>query len=360
MKRLAICVCSLLVSAGALFAQSDLQSIANIKLQKTEPITLKQLKTRVDAYQKEMNRVMSVEDRKKVLDTIINERLVVQAAERDGVKIPDSEVNQNFTQMISQQIGKNVTELEFAQMVKEKSGMSLDDYMKSQNGMTVAEYKGFLKNQLIAQRYVMMKKQADLQSIPGPSDADIRSSYELNKQSFVQPDMVKLFLVVVPKGDNSQQAETKLKEFHKQLKDKSASANEIKVRSQTANSGYQAGDLYVNKNPSAAKQLGIPMEALLKIFEMQTGEVSDVTETAVDWQCFVVQEKYAAKILDLSDIVKPGTTVTVYEYIRGNMMSQAQGNAIAVALQQIINDLRKPENFQILKSGADLDKLLSW
>ncbi len=360
MKRFVISVVSLVLSVGALAAQSDLQSIVNIKLQKTEPITLKQLKGRVEAYQKELNRVMTVDERKKVLDTIINERLVVQAAEKEGIKIPDSEINQSFAQMISQQIGKKVTELEFAQMVKERSGMSLDDYMRAQNGMNVAEYKGFLRNQLIAQRYVMMKKQAEIQGAPAPSDADIRANYELNKQSFVQTDLAKLFLIVVPKGDNATQAEAKLKELHKQLKDKPASSSEIKVRSQAANSGYQAGELFVNKNASASKQLGIPMEALLKIFAMSEGEVSDVTETATDFQCFVVQQKFPAKILELSDIVKPGTTVTVYEYIRGNMMNQVQNAAISNALQQLINELRKPENFQFTKNDAELDKILAW
>lgn len=346
--------------AGLVTAQSDLQPIANVKLQKTEPITLKQLKSRVEAYQKELGRVMTVAERKQVLDTIINERLVVQASERDGIKVADSEVNQNFIKMISQQVGKEVTESEFAAMIKQQTGMSVDDFMRAQNGMTLAEYKTFLKSQLLAQRYVMAKKQDDLKNLAGPSDADIRSYYEINKQSFVQSDMVKLFLIVVPKGDANADAKTKLGELQKQLRDKPASTAEIKIRSQAANSGYEAGDLYINKNQTAAKQLGISMDALLKIFAMGINEVSDVTETEGDFQCFIVQEKYPAKILELVDVVKPGTTVTVYEYIKNNMLVQLQNKAVNEALVQLINDLRKPENFQILKSDAELDKVLAW
>lgn len=350
----------MVLAISGLFAQSDLQPIANIKLQKTEPITLKQLKLRVDAYQKELGRIMTLDERKKVLDVIINERLVVQAAEKDGIKIPDSEVNQSFAQIISQQVGKNMTEIEFAQMVKERSGLSLDEYMRANNGMNVADYKNFLRSQLVAQRYVISKKQAEIQNAPAPSDADIRAYYDLNKQSFVQPDIAKLFLVVAPKGDNPAAAEAKLRELQKQLKDKPDSAGEIKIRSQAPNSGYKSMNMFLQKNPNAAKQFGIPMEALLKIFTLQIGEVSDVTETADDYQCFVVQEKFPAKILELSDVAKPGTTVTVYEYIRGNMISQAQSKAVSEALLQIINELKKPENYQILKSDAELDKVLSW
>jgi len=363
MKRIVFSVLLFAMATGMVFAQTELQPIANVKLQKSEPITLKQLKSRVEAYQKELGRMMNLDEKKKVLDTLINERLVVQAADKDGVKVTDSEVTQNFNQMISQQVGKQVTEVEFAQMVKAQSGMALDDFMRAQNGMSLAEYKTFLKSQLVAQRYVATKKQAELQNIAGPTDTEIRSYYELYKQNFVQPDMVKLFLVVVPKGDTadaSTAAKKKLEDLQKQLKDKPASASELKIRSQAANSGFQAGDLYINKNAAASQQLGISMDSLLKIFKMNQNEVSDVTETARDFQCFVVQDKYPAKILEIGDVVKPGTTVTVYEYIKNNMHAQAQNTAVNEALVQLINELRKPENFQILKSGAELDKVLTW
>ncbi len=343
MKRIVFSVLLFAMATGMVFAQTELQPIANVKLQKSEPITLKQLKSRVEAYQKELGRMMNLDEKKKVLDTLINERLVVQAADKDGVKVTDSEVTQNFNQMISQQVGKQVTEVEFAQMVKAQSGMALDDFMRAQNGMSLAEYKTFLKSQLVAQRYVATKKQAELQNIAGPTDTEIRSYYELYKQNFVQPDMVKLFLVVVPKGDTadaSTAAKKKLEDLQKQLKDKPASASELKIRSQAANSGFQAGDLYINKNAAASQQLGISMDSLLKIFKMNQNEVSDVTETARDFQCFVVQDKYPAKILEIGDVVKPGTTVTVYEYIKNNMHAQAQNTAV--------------------NSGAELDKVLTW
>lgn len=360
MKRLSLFVCLNLLVAGVVMAQTDLQPIATVKVQKSEPITLRQLRTRVEAYQKELGRVMTLDERKKVLDTIINERLVVQAAEKEGMRIPDSEVNQNFIQMISQQVGKNVTEAEFAQLIKEQTGLSLDDYMRAQNGMSLADYKSFLRSQIIAQRYVMSKNQTELKNLAEPGDAEIRAYYELNKQTFVQPDMVKLFLVIVPKEGNPDEAEAKLREIHQRLKDKPANAGEIRIRSQEQNSGYQAGEMFVNKNSAASRQLGISMEALLKIFNMEINQVSDVTETANDFQCFLVQERYPAKILDLSDVVKPGTNVTLYEFIKRNMHSQSTNQAINNALTQLINELRKPENYQILRSDAELDSILSW
>lgn len=363
MKRLLHTLTFLTLIVGFAAAQSELQPLATVKLQKSEPITFKQLKVRVEAYQKEIGRLMTVDERKKVLDTLINERLVVQAADRDGIKVTDSEVNQNFLQMISQQVGKQVTELEFTQIVKEQTGMSIDDFMKAQNGMTLSEYKAFLKSQLLAQRYVMIKKQNDIKNITGPSDSDIRSYYELSKKNFVQDDMIRLFLIVAPKGstnDSSTTSKLKVQEFREMLRSKSSSYTEIKAKSEVQDSGFKCFDLYLNKNTSAANQLGISMEALLNIFQMDVNEVSDISETDNDWQTFIVLSKYPAKILSLSDVIKPGTTVTIYEYIKNSMLSQTQSKAVSDALQQLISELRKPENFQILKNDADLTKALNW
>ena len=49
MKRFAIALFALFMSA-AVFAQSDLQVLAVVKLNKNESITVKKLKTRVEMY----------------------------------------------------------------------------------------------------------------------------------------------------------------------------------------------------------------------------------------------------------------------------------------------------------------------
>ena len=238
--------------------------------------------------------------------------------------------------------------------------MSLDEYMKAQNGMTLAEFKSFLRTQLTAQAYVMQKKQKELQSIPSPTDEQIRSYYEVNKQSFVQPDTVQLFLVVAPKGDKPSAAEKTIKDIQKKLTANPKDTADIRTKSQEKNSTYQAGEIFVSKTSLAAEQLGIPMDELLKIFNMKVGEVSPITETAVNYQCFVVIEKKDAKILGLSDVVEPGGNVSLYEYIKKMVIMQRQNEALNDALVSVTNELRKPENFVVFKTGAELEKTLSW
>jgi len=100
MKRLPL-VLYAVFCAAVVFAQSDLQVLAVVKLNKSESITVKQLKTRVEAYQMQRHISLSLDDRKKVLESMIQERLVAQAAQKAGITIPDSAVDQNFLQQIS-------------------------------------------------------------------------------------------------------------------------------------------------------------------------------------------------------------------------------------------------------------------
>ena len=360
MKKTAITLAIVFSLSVGIFAQTSLQPIAEVKLSSRAPITLGQLKTRVSALEKEIGRKMTIDERKQTLDGLINERLIVQAAEKDGIKIMDSEVNNYFNEYVSNQLGQQVSESDFARLIKEKTNMSLDEYMKAQNGMTLAEFKSFLRTQLTAQAYVMQKKQKDLQSISNPTDDQIRSYYEVNKQSFVQPDTVQLFLVVAPKGDKASVAEKTVKDIQKKLTANPKATADIRAKSQEKNSVYQAGEIFVSKTSLAAEQLGIPMEELLKIFNMKAGEVSPITETAANYQCFGVIEKKEAKILGLSDVVEPGGNVSLYEYIKKMVLMQRQNEALNNALVSVTNDLRKPENFVIFKTGAELEKALSW
>ena len=79
-NRFTLICCMLMVSAASVFAQSDLQVLAVIKLNKSESITVKQLKTRVGVYEKQAGRVLTVDERKQTLDALISEKLINQAA----------------------------------------------------------------------------------------------------------------------------------------------------------------------------------------------------------------------------------------------------------------------------------------
>jgi len=360
MKRLAL-VFSMLIAAASLFAQSDLQVLAVVKLGKSESITLKQLKTKVEFYQKQSATPLGLEQKKQILEALIDEKLVVQAATKEGMTLPDSKVDEYFLQSLSLQAGgAKLTEAEINKMVKEQTGgRSLDEVMQAQMGMNVKDFKASLKNQLISQQYIMQKKKADIATAL-PSDSEIRAYYELNKANFVQSDALKIFLCVVPKGDNPSAAEKLAKSLYDDYKSKKVSSEQMSSNSHKEKSQYMARTLWVSKTENHAQRLGFTYAQLLELFSKPMNVVSDFTSTSTDYQFYSVLAKTDAKMLGISDVIQPESTVTVYEYIKNILTQQKQVVALSKASQELIAELNKPEYVERKKTGADLDKLLNW
>ena len=355
MKKQVLIILSIIFAFGTVFAQADLQPLATIKLNKTESVTLKQLKARCEVYKKQTGLAsFSLDQKKEILDALIDEKLILQAATKAGLSLTDSQTQELYLNALSSQVGATVTEQEFAAAVKEQTGLSLDDFFKSQLAMSTVEYKNFLKTQYLAQQYVALQKRDEIQAIAA-TDSEVRDYYDMNQSSFFQSDILKLFLVVVPK--TTPNAKAKAQELYDKYKSSNPSFDSIKMDAK-ADGTFQAGDMYVSKNNTAATQLGISYSDLLKLFKMEIGEYSLLTETDTDYQFYIARENTPAKLLTLSDVIQPGSNYTVYEFIRENLTSQKQTLYFAEAVEEITNSLRTPENVQMVKSGDALNKLL--
>ena len=359
MKKIIAVLSILMLTTVAVFAQSELQPIAVVKLSKNESITLKQLKTRCEAYEKQMGgRTLTVEEKKQVLDTLIEEKLIVQAAAKEGISIPDSYVDQYFAQYMSQTLGVAVTEKDLDEIFK-KQGTTLDAVLIEQTGMNKAEYKTQLKNTLLMQQYVVQKNQAEIQKVAATDD-EIRMAYESNKSSFVWNDMIKMLLVIVPKGNNPEAAKQKTVDFLSKYKAKTLTAEQLEVQSKAENSGFQAGVGVFPKTEAAATGIGMSLQNLMFVFNQAEGYTSDVEETSDDYRFLSVIKKYDAKLLAIGDLVQPETTVTVYDYIRSSLTQQKQQMYVNNAAAAIAKELHTAENVDMKKTGAALDKLLEW
>ena len=131
-RRVAIVIALLLTFTVSAFAQSDLTPLAVIKVNKTnsEIITVKTLKTRtaflLKQYEPYGKTSFTAEEKKQILDTIISEKLVLQAAAMNQIVTTDSQVDSAFLNTFSQQLGRQVTEVELKAIIKDNTGLTLD------------------------------------------------------------------------------------------------------------------------------------------------------------------------------------------------------------------------------------------
>ncbi|WP_407400127.1 peptidyl-prolyl cis-trans isomerase [Treponema sp.] len=359
MKKIITTFLASMVACAAVFAQSDMTPLAVVKYNKSETITLKQLKTRVAFVQKQYGmETFPVEQKQTLLENMINEKLLCQAAAKDGVAISDSQVDNAFLATFSQQVGRQLTEAEVENIIKETSGKTLDEYIKEMSGMSLSEYKAYLKSQLLVQNYVSQKKQEEIRAVAA-TDEEIRNAYEMNKSSFRWDEMMKLFLVMVPKGSNDMAAKALCEDMRNQyIKDPKKTT--VFVNAPENGKSYQAGELLIAKTSQQAQALRWSEDKLRELFSRKEAYISESTETSTDFQFYVVLKKYDAKLLSLSDVVQPETTVTVYDYIKGNLSQQKQMQYFTTAAQNLAKELNTDANVDRKKKGDALTKLLNW
>ncbi len=343
---------------GLLSAQNDLQVIAQVNLSKKEPITLGQLKKLVKFAESQGGNIATNDDKKLVLESLMRTKLLVQAAEKENIKISNSQVDNAFNDALSTIVNSPITESEFAKLIKQKENISLDEFMKKQTGCTVEELKKIIKDNLIIQNYIASKNQAEIVKMATPTDAQIRSYYEMKKGELVRPDMVKMLFVAVKKEGKDKEEIDKINELHKKVKKNIKEIANIKKNAEAGN--YVAQEGYIPKTAEGAQLLNATPEVLMEIFSKDVNYIFDIQDRVDSRQFFVITEKLNAKILTLSDVIDPSSTITLYDQIKSLLSQGLALNAVQSIIQTTYESLRTDDNCKILKTDAELDKLFKW
>jgi parvulin-like peptidyl-prolyl isomerase len=301
----------------------------------------------VELLEKTARVKLNVDQRKQVLDGMINERLVVQAAERDKIVVSDNEVNQQLQQLrniLAQNIGRQPTDEDFAKAIKDEFGMELQ------------AYRDQTRRQLIFQKYLMAKKGDLINSVKQPTDQEIQTEYIFRKSELLRPEIVRLSVIQVPYGPDAA-ARTKARDLAnnlvREIGTNPSKFDEVSARSAAPNSGYQAGDAgYVPQNQEARGRLGDKF--MTAAFSLSQGQVSPLIEGVDGFQIIKVTENHSGKILELYDPVQPGSRVTVRDVIGQDLFNKRQQNVLMQASQDVFNDLRVGRDFRIQNN------LLNW
>lgn len=314
-------------------AQMDLQPAAIVKLTKTEAISVKQLKAEVAKIEAQGGRTLKAEERRQVLDVMINEILALQAAERDKVVVSDAELNTQLQQArasMKAKLGREPTNKEFEDAVKAETGLSLD------------EFKEQMRKQFTIQKYLTTKKRSLFEGMAAPTEAEIKSTYELSKAKLVRPDTVRFSMIFVPRVEGAD-AQKKARELAEKLAAEvgknPGKFDEVALRGNLPNSGFQAGDGgYIPKSSEAQKVVGT--EFLDTVFALKVGEVSGLLENQKGFQIVKVTETYMQKTLELTDLYQLGGRGTVREYIGNMLYQQKQQRVLKQATEELIAELR--------------------
>jgi len=229
------------------------QEISQRALQNAIDHYLQQQGTNVGAI-RDPNRFKAV--REKVLDVLIGQELLRQAASRDNVTADDDEINQAFEQYQAQ----FDNEVSF-------------DIKLQEGGYNKSTFRENLKHQLSAQKWV---EQFVLQGV-SVSDAEVHAFYLENKQQFTEPETIRArhILIKVEPGSSDEARENALELLQgiKQEIDAGAGFESLAREKSQGPSAANGGDLgYFGRG-----QMVAPFENAA--FELAPGEVSGIVET---------------------------------------------------------------------------------
>ncbi|MDR2901443.1 MAG: peptidyl-prolyl cis-trans isomerase [Treponema sp.] len=343
MKRILIVMICIFSAVGTVFAQSDLQSVAIVSLTKSEPITVKQLRTEVEKMEKGNGRALTVAERRQVLDVMINERLAIQAAERDRVTVSDAEINTQLQQLrmtMSQNIGRQPTDQEFELAIR------------NQTGTDFATFKNDIRKQLLVQKYMLEKKRSIFEAIKVPTEQEINDYYSLAKAQLVRPDTVRVSMISVPFGTDKAQSKVLVDRLSREIGSDAAKFDETVIKSHTPNSGYEGGDAgYLPKNLQAQQTLGA--DFVNTAFSLKQGEISKPIEGPRAYQIIKVTETYTQKNLELTDRIDFGSRMTVRDYIENGLIQQKQQAAGEKASQELVQELRQGNPFRVFDNAIN-------
>jgi hypothetical protein len=396
-------------AAGFSADQLDLQTVAKVTLTKSEYIFVKQLRLEVERRSKVQEipaGINPVDLRRMVLDAMIAERLVLQAAERAGISSPNAELEQRL-QMVRASAGRQITDKEFQEGIERQYGLSysafqtylhediirqkyieqyivqeadkvgagasvteaavnaeiqgLKDEMASQAGRTITdeEFNEFIKRQgmdaatLRGQARRQLTVQHYLSALSGgpPSEDDIQTFYNRNKASFVRPDTISFDYIRVPFSSDASAAakataKTRAEELARKIGSSSSVFNEESALAEAAgNSGSARYIQLTTEDPRIQQVFGL--EFIDKAMPLGENAVSGALEGRQGFFIIKVTRKYPQANLGLDDVYRWGSSVTVRDMIQSQLMQRAFANGAAVATNTLAEELRKEAAVEI-------------
>ncbi len=237
-----------------------------------------QLIKQKSARGKKVGDLQVAEIKKEVLDMLIKSELFYQASQKKGIKIEDSDVNQELENLKK----RFPNEEEF------KKALSKDNL--SEDALNIQ-----IKRNLAVQQFI----EGSIVKNIKVSDKEIKAYYDEHPDFFKVPEQVKASHILIkfdPKADESQKAKAhkKIVEIQQKL-EKGEDFAELAKESSQCPSNAKGGDLGYFRSGQMVK----PFEETA--FVLKPGEVSDIVETRFGYHIIKVFDKKPESTIKLEN-----------------------------------------------------------
>jgi peptidyl-prolyl cis-trans isomerase SurA len=345
-KHLFAILVILTIAASATFAAVATPA-ATVNLTKTTIISTAQLDSAVKSYESQgVTNVSALQ----VLQSMIGQELILQGAARDGVTLTEDQKDSLLASQkasLEQQIGQTMTDEQFQQVLSE------------QLGMTVSEYRDSIAQQYVIQSYVVSKKQNMFSAEAlTPTDKEINTFYRKNASQFVNPEAVKISVILMNKTDDAQKnAEilAKLQGVLAQVKNGSITFEKaVSLYSEDTASKSKGGEVGWLTIDNTEYQNLFGEAFFNEAFDLDDGEITpEVIDSNIGYVILKVLQHTSFKVLSLTDPLSPTESATVTDYIVYLLQQQKASEVFNQASALVIDELTKEARINILYKEAN-------
>ncbi|MFA7117915.1 MAG: peptidylprolyl isomerase [Sphaerochaetaceae bacterium] len=342
MKRIFTILSLFLLSVATAGAAVINSPAATVNLTQTVVITTDALNEKLKTYQdaltangQDPTQVQALD----ILNTMINDELFRQGAARDKVAITDSMIDQAYDSVKSQYVQNGYTADQFKQAIVSNFG-------------SIDSYRNQLKDQLLVQQYLLLKKSSIVNAAVSVSDSEIQAAYRKNKSQLILSENVKISHIFIPYDtDKTKDAQNKatMISVAKQIKEGTLTFEQAVTQySQDSSSKNKAGDIgwLTVDNTDAVKSLG--SQFIDTAFEIPVGSTSDLIESLQGYHIVKILAHNDTQILGLDDKVNPESTETVRDYLKSQLEYSKQQTNYQNAINSLLDDLRKQATIKVL------------
>ena len=317
---------------------------ATVRLTRTESITVSLLQKTVSAMEAQAKRTLGTDERKQLLDALIGNALILQAAARDNVVVSEAEMRTAVGEY-QRQMGQ------LAGLGRPMNEQELQQYIKG-NGLTYDAFQKQIRDQQTVLDYLRKKKPALFDLPRTVPDQEIQDYYDQNKANFFMNDMVTVKHIFIDTRqlttkDDRDKAARHADDILKELKG-GASFDSLVLKYSEDNKSKYSGGLFNSffRNDAQNRQF-LGAAFFDAIFRLKKGETSGVLQSNLGFHIVQVTDRMDARLLALTDKIPPQNTVTVREAINQQLVAQRQADAYKNGLNDLVAELKKQAEIRI-------------
>ncbi|HUW40547.1 MAG TPA: peptidyl-prolyl cis-trans isomerase [Rectinemataceae bacterium] len=335
----ALCAAAILPLSAA--AQTIDKPVATVKLTKLEVYSLLQFKTDLKRVEDTLHTQLSPQQRLDFLNSQIDAMLFRQYCERDNIIVSEADVNQAYLQLKGQ-LGPGATDA------------AVDASLRSQG--IYAEPKVYIKQQMLLNRYIQLKKSAELKAIKPPTSDEVLKEYELRKAMLIRPDSVRVSVIFIDLRGKSADERKKGQELMQSIADKvkndPASFDSYMLKGMDPSSGYHAtSSLLVARSPQSETAYGA--DFLDTVFALKVGGISSLMPNPTGYEIVRVNEVLPQKQLTLSDPVPGQPNATVQDWIVYELTMRNRQAFLKSVQDELVAKLRKEGSVKIFDDNLN-------